>query len=204
MTTAYLLTDTLPKDAGGAKILAPVNDQNTSLDFGILRGINAESHGAASLNLLHLAVGSHTAGSDLRAGHAGMTLLGAYVESASSIAAGNTQTVRVDREGAVYVRPASNVVTFSSASVETYNNGSQIVIHDIIATVQDVNTGSIIFEDNGAYKFGFVVTSTSQNFSAHFATGWHFDSLTHTLADLGGGGGASVTVAWSPAGSITI
>jgi hypothetical protein len=134
-----------------------------------------------------------------------MTLLGAYVESASSITAGNTQTVRVDREGAVYVRPASNVVTFSSASVETYNNGSQLVVHDVMVTVSDVNAGaSVIFEDNGAYQFGFVITSASQNFSEHFATGWHFDSLTHTLADLGGAAAGSVTVAWSPAGSITI
>lgn len=197
MATAYALTDELPKDSGGAKILAPINDQSTTLDFGILRGIGAHSLGAASLNVLHMAVGTHKTGSKLDAGHVGVVLLGTYTESASTVAYDNAQAIRVDREGAVYVRPASNVMSFSSASVQTHHVGSAL-LHDIIITTQDVNSGSIIFEDAGSYKLGFVVTAASENFAHSFATGLLFTaSLTHTLADLGGGGGASVTITYS-------
>lgn len=195
MTTNYRLTDTAAKDAGGARLLMPIDDQTSQLDFGLLRGIAVEQLGSASRNLVHLAVGSHTAGSKLDK-QAGMLLLVGYNESPSAMGTGNAQVARSDKLGNLYVRPASSVMSVSSASVETHLTGSAL-LHDIHIVLLDVNAGNdVTIEDGNDYKLSFIATATSQHFSEHYSTGLYFGTnIKHTLT-LGGAGTASITLAY--------
>lgn len=196
MTTNYRLNDTFSKDAGGARTLMPIDDQTSQLDFGLLRGIGVEALGSTSRNLVHLAVGSHTIGSAIDKG-AGIVLLGVYTESPSAIGTGGAQGIRSDKQGAVYVRPASGIMSVSSASVETHIAGSAL-LHDIHIVLNDVNAGNdITIEDGNNYKLSFIATAASQHYSEHYAAGLHFGTnIKHTLT-LGGAGTASVTIGYS-------
>ncbi len=196
MTTNYALGDTLAKDLSGGRLLMPVNDESSVLDFALLRGIGAESLGTASRNLAFLAVGSHKTGSALGTG-VGIVAMGAYTESPSAIGTGNAQQLRSDKEGALYVRPASGILSFSAASVETHLTGS-LLLHDIHVALVDVNAGdSVRIDDDTGYRFSFIATAASQHFSEHYATGLQFNtSLKHTLT-MSGAGTASVTISYA-------
>lgn len=196
MTTSYRLTDSLAKDIGGRNILMPIDDQTSQLDFALLRGIGVESLGGTSRNLVHLAVGSHTAGSALDK-YAGILLLGAYTESPSAIGTNNAAAIRSDKEGAIYARPASGIMSVSSASVETHLTGSAL-LHDLHIHLSNVNAGDdVTIEDGDNYRLSFIATAASQHFSEHYSTGLHFGTnIKHTLT-LGGAGTASVTVVYS-------
>ena len=198
MTTNYRLSDSLPKDVSGAKVIAPINDQTSQLDFGMLRGVAAESLGGLSVNTVFLGVASHKAGSALGT-KAGVMSIGAYTESPSAIGTGNAQLKRVDKEGALYVRPASGIQTNVShaASTNIHAVGSAL-LHDVHVFFSDVNAGdTAVIEDGDNYRLGFVATATSQHFSEHFATGLVFaTNIKHTFAFSGAGGG-SVTIGYS-------
>ena len=194
MTTAYTLSDTLPKDQGGQKMIAWVNDGTSDLFFGLARGIGAETLGGTSKIVTHLGVGSHTIGSAL--GHSvGVISLGAYTEAPSAIGTGNAQALRADAEGALYTRPASGIISYSSASVETHVAGSAL-LHDLHVVFNDANVGdSITIDDGTNYKLSFLATAASQHFSEHFAAGLVFaTSLKHTLSNPTT---ASVTMVYS-------
>jgi len=196
MTTEYSLADTLPKDLGGAKHLGVIDDQTSQLDYALIRGIASESLGGASRNLALLGVASHTIGSAV--GHGGGVMsMGAYTESPSALGTGNAQAVRVDKQGAIYTRPASGILSFSSASVQTHVSGS-LLLHDIHIVLNNVNSGnSVRIDDGTGYKLAFIATATSQHFSEHYSAGLVFNtSLKHTLT-LGAAGTASVTISYS-------
>ena len=197
MTTNYLLSDELPKDAGGAKIISLIDDQSSVLDFALFRGVGVQSMGATSKNLAHMAVASHTVASKIENQSPGMMIIGAYNESPSGIGTGNAQLLRVDKEGALYTRPASGIIATNATSVQTHVVGSAL-LHDIHIYLSDVNAGNTVtIEDGDNYVMTFVATAASQHFSEHFATGLHFGTnIKHTLS-LGGNGAASVTIGYS-------
>ena len=197
MTGNYTLSDELPKDAGGAKLIALIDDQTSQLDFAMLRGIGAEPFGSSSQNLAFLGVGTHTVGSALSASDVGVVLMGAYTEAPSGIIPGGTQILRSDKEGALYTRPASAIMSYSSASVETHVAGSAL-LHDLHIHFDDVDAGDTVeINDGAAHKFMFVATAASQHFSEHYSGGLQFNtSLKHVLT-FGGGGAASVTLGYS-------
>ena len=196
MTTTYRLTDTAAKDAGGARILMPVDDQTSQLDFGLLRGIGVEILGATSRNLVHLAVGSHTVGSAIDKG-AGILLLGAYTESPSGIGTGGGQALRSDNQGALYTRPASGIMSLNSGSIQTHIATSAL-LHDIHIRFDDVDVGDdVTIEDGDDYKLTFIATAASQHFSEHYSTGLHFGTNIKSTITIPGAGGASVTVVYS-------
>lgn len=196
MTTKYVFTDQLPKDVSGARILAPIDDSTSQLDFAALRGIAAESLGATSRNLAFLGIGSHKAGSAIGTG-VGVMLIGAYTESPSAIGTGNAQSIRSDKQGALYVRPASGILSVSSASVETHVAGSAL-LHDIHIGFFNVDAGDKVeLEDDNDHKMTFYATAASQHLSEHYATGLQFNtSVKHTIT-IAGAGAASVTVGYS-------
>lgn len=196
MTTNYRLTDTAPKDLSGARLWAPIDDQTSQLDFGVLRGIGVVSLGGTSRNLVHLAVGSHTIGSALDKG-AGILLLGAYDESPSAIGQGNAQSLRTDAEGALYTRPASGIMSLNAGSVQTHVATSAL-LHDLHINFLNVDAGdSVTIEDGDDYKLAFIATAASQHFSEHYSAGLHFGTNIKSTITIAGAGAASVTVGYS-------
>lgn len=195
MTTQYSLTDELPKDAGGAKLIALIDDSTSQFDFAMLRGIGAEARGSASQNLAFLGVATHTAGSGLGT-KAGVMLVGTYTEAPTTVIPDSAQLLRVDKEGALYTRSASTIMSYSSASVETHLTGSAL-LHDLHIRLNDVNAGdTVLLEDGDDYKLQFVATAASQHFHETFRSLYFNSSLKHTLS-LGTNGTASVTVGYS-------
>lgn len=195
MTTEYTLTDELPKDAGGAKLIALIDDSTSQFDFAMLRGIGAEARGSASQNLAFLGVATHTAGSGLGT-KAGVMLVGTYTETPTAIGTNEAQLARMDNEGALYTRPASAIMSYSSASVETHLTGSAL-LHDLHIRLEDANAGdTVLLEDGDDYKLEFVATAASQHFHEEFSSLYFNSSLKHTLS-LGANATASVTLGYS-------
>ena len=196
MTTIYRLTDTAAKDAGGARLLMPIDDQTSQLDFGLLRGIGVEILGSTSRNLVHLAVGSHTIGSAIDKG-AGILLLGAYTEAPSAIGTGGGQALRSDNQGALYTRPASGIMSLNAGSVQTHIATSAL-LHDIHIHLSGVAVGDdVTIEDGDDYKLTFVATTASQHLSEHYSTGLHFGTNIKSTITMAGAGATSVTLGHS-------
>jgi hypothetical protein len=99
MTTNYALTDNLPKDAGGQKMMAWIDDTTSQLDFGLPRGIGSETLGATSKVMLHQAVGTHTVGSAIDTTSADIHIAGSALLHDlhivfNDVNAGDTVTIR--------------------------------------------------------------------------------------------------------------
>jgi len=192
MTTNYRLSDSLPKDVSGAKVLAPVNDQTSQLDFAMLRGVGAETLGGLSANVAFLGVASHKAGSAIGT-QSGVMMIGSYNEAPSAIATGNAQLARVDKLGNQYFRPGSISLSYSSASTETHFTGSGL-LQSAWVRFLDVNAGDILtIEDGTAYKLALVATATSQHLHETLPS-MYFATSLRTKLTFSGAGTASVTI----------
>lgn len=194
MTTEYTLTDSLPKDMGGAKHLGLINDSTSAQEYALLRGIGAKSMGAASRNVALLGVGSHTRGSAIDHG-GGVAVIGIYTEAPSAMGTNNAQMIRVDKEGAVYARPASTIMSYmAAASIQTHVTGSAL-LHGINILGVNVNAGNTVkVEDGTAYKLGFAFTTTSEIIQKDFTGGLHFGTSLRVRSD---NTNASVTLLYS-------
>ncbi len=196
MTTEYIITDSLPKDKTGAKIVAPIDDSTSQLDFALLRGIATESLGATSKNVAFLGVGSHTAGSAIGT-KVGEMMLGIYTNTPSAVGDNTAQTLRVDKYGAMFVRGAESTVSFSAASTQTHVSGSGLLhgIHIMFNDVQAIDT--IQIQDGNDTKFSVVANSASGNYSMTFPVGVKFTTSIKHVASITGAGGASVSLIYS-------
>lgn len=197
MTTEYSMSDVLPKDSGGAKLLAWIDDATSQLDFGLPRGVGSESLGAASKTVANLGVGTHTAGSALGT-EVGVLAIGAYTEAPSAIGTDNAQLLRSDKEGALYVRLGSGITAFDATSADIQVSGSAL-LHGIHISYSDVNAGdSITIGDGVSARFNFLLTSTSGNESRDFTAGVVFENDIRHVSSLGPPGVAtSVTLVYS-------
>jgi hypothetical protein len=196
MATQYNMTDRLPKDMEGQKFGAPVDDSSSQLDFALFRAIGVETLGGTSRILGHLAVGSHTIGSAIN-NNAGMLLLGAYTEAPSALGTNNAQALRTDKEGALYVRPASGIVAFSNASTQTHVSGS-LLLHGYSVYFSDVNVGDTVFIDDGtALRFPIIAAAASELHVRDFSAGVFFGTDIRHVGTFSGLGAASVTLIYS-------
>src|SRR3990167_4258425 len=125
MTTSYSTADVSPKDAGGAKFLAPINISTSQSDFALLAGIGASTIGATSRIHAGLQVGTHVAGSQINNNAPLIVLIGgAYTQNASTMAINNARPFRADEFGALFTTAPSNTNRFTAASTETYTTAS--------------------------------------------------------------------------------
>jgi len=197
MTTQYSMTDRLPSDVGGQKFAGWVDDGTSQLDFALPRGIGSEALGGTSKIVAHLGVATHTIASKIEATAPGVLLLGAYTESPSAVGTGNANSIRIDSEGALYTRPASGIMSYTSASVQTHVTGSAL-LHDAHIVFNNVDAGdSVRIDDGTGYKLAFIATAASQHFSEHFATGLVFNTSLKSTITIAGAGAGSVTLAYS-------
>ena len=193
MTTEYSLTDSLPKDLGGAKHLALIDDSTSQLDYALIRGIGSEPLGGASKNVAHMGVATHTIGSAVGP-LAGVLGLGIYSEAPTAVGTAQAQALRTDNEGALFTRPASGIPVFSSASIQTHISGS-LLLHGLQISGADVNAGdTVIIQDGDDTRFPFVFSTTSQVYYQNFTTGVVFST---SLKHVSSGANASVTLIYS-------
>src|SRR3990167_10005962 len=120
MTTAYSLSDTSPKDSGGAKFLAWPNISTSQNDFSLPAGIGASTIGATSKIHAALQVGTHVAGSPVTNAPVGMMPVFAFTTNASSMGTNNAMAQRGNQYGESYFSGLSTVTcAVNAASRET-------------------------------------------------------------------------------------
>ena len=120
MTTNYSTADISPKDAGGAKMLAPINISSSQSDFALFAGIGASTIGATSKIHAALQVGTHVAGSPVTNAPVGMMPVFAYTTNASSMGTNNAMAQRGNQFGESYFSGLSTVTcAVNAASRET-------------------------------------------------------------------------------------
>lgn len=200
MSRNYSLAHSLPKDEGGAKFAAYVDDQTSQLDFALPKGIGASTIQGKILG--HAAVGVHTQGSPIEALHPQVTLGGVYVDyattQASPVGSGRAKIAHISNWGETYAVPYPPTPSMITAgSVNTIKSASGIV-YEFGAAWNDVNIGDTInLVDNLVGIRTIVIDATSGNFSLNIPGGGI--PLTTNVAiqtSLGGGGGASVFISY--------
>jgi hypothetical protein len=186
MTTAYAIADTLPKDLGGAKFAAYINDEQLDAqEFAMPRGIAVEQIGTASQNMAHLAVGSHTAGSEIQSDSAGMVLLGKYAADIAAISNSVAQPMRVDNQGNLYTTGcAVGALTPDSNVLFT---GSGIVYSATVAFDGATAGDTWILKDNGTDVVTVVANNTNETVHLTFPQGQKFSTHCSATRSISGG-----------------
>ena len=124
MTTGYSIADTSPRDAGGAKFLAPINISTSQSDFALLAGIGASTIGATSRIHAAVQVGTHVGGSKIDSAPVGVLGVVAFTANPSSMAIGNAMPLRGSDRGELYISGLSTVTCAMSGSTETFTTAS--------------------------------------------------------------------------------
>ncbi len=151
MTTAYSLSDTAPKDAGGQKLIAPVDLSTSQLDFALLGAIGART--VSSRIIGHLAVGGGVVASAIQASAVGMPVTLGYLAAPSGIAVGGFQLWRGTEKGYAYMTQASMISCVMGGSTEMASAASAVVYGAVIAAGSNVTQGGcIVLLDSGTSR----------------------------------------------------
>lgn len=149
MTTAYSTADVSPRDAGGAKMLAPINVATSQSDFALFAGIGASTIGATSKIHAALQVGSHVAGSTVTNAPVGMMNVFAFTTNSSSMGTNNAMAQRGDQFGAAYVTGLSTTTCAMSGSTESFTVASGTLYRICAAGCGVVAAGQIAIMNGG-------------------------------------------------------
>src|SRR3990167_3077202 len=173
MTTGYSTADTAPKDAGGAKFLAPINIATSQSDFALLAGIGASTIGATSLIHAGLQVGTHVAGSQINNNAPlGVLPVLAFTSNSSSMAINNAIPWRGDQFGAAYITGLSTTTCAMSGSTETFTTASG-TLYKIFAAGCGVASGGQLAILNGGTSICQFVFSANHETLPMFDLGIH-------------------------------
>ena len=150
MTTGYTTADTAPKDAGGAKFLAPINIATSQSDYALFAGIGASTIGATSRIHAGLQVGTHVAGSQINNNAPlGVLPVLAFTSNSSSMAINNAIPWRGDQFGAAYVTGLSTTTCAMSGSTETFSTASGTLYRICAAGCGVVAAGQVAILNGG-------------------------------------------------------
>ena len=198
MTTTVKLTDTLPKDAGGAKFQAVIDDQTSQSDFALIKGVGASSFGNPAQVLAHMAVATHTQGSPIWAENPGVLVGGVMVDqfttAPSPVAPGQFQNVLMSNWGEMFVSGAPKTASHLSTSRNTIKATSGIVF-GFSAGWKSATESSPIYISNSTSMRMSILTHNTSGFGSMPVPqgGILFD--TNIIVDIpAGAGNASVTV----------
>ena len=164
MTTAYSTDDTSPRDAGGAKFLAPINIATSQSDFALFAGIGASTIGATSQIHAGLQVGTHVAGSQINDNAPlGVLPVLAYTSNPSTMAINNAIPWRGDQRGQAFISALSTVTcAMGGASTETVTVASGILYKVFMAGTQVNGGASAVVLNGGTSLANFIFSSTSE------------------------------------------
>lgn len=171
MTTAYSLTDTLPKDAGGAKFWGLPNVDSATLDFSLLKGIGTSS--IQGKNLAHLAIGTHTQASKIEAEHPMVAIGGVYIEAhsgTSAVLSGQANVAGISQQREVYAigAPKTAFVVFDSNVVKSTSG----IVHSFSVAWKGAAAGdSVSLKDDTSTKCTIVFNAGSGFETFHIPNG---------------------------------
>lgn len=176
MTTAYSLSDTAPKDAGGQKFIALPNITTSQNDFSLLLGLGASTIGATSKIHGYLGIATHISASPITNAPAGVMKLVAYTLNPSSIATNNAIHQRGSDRGEAYITGLSGVTcAMAATSRETVTLASGILYNVLVAGMAMTPTpGSLVVMNGTTSLANFIFGSPNEtlpilNFGIHGA-----------------------------------
>src|SRR3990172_10692576 len=138
MSTAYSLSDSLPRDSGGQKLLAWQNIATSQNDMSLTMGIGASTIGTTSKIHSYLGIATAVAGSTLvNNAPAGVMPLWGYMLNPSGIAISNFVPARGDQYGAGYITALSTVTCAMTGSRETVTLASG-TLYKVLVSGADV------------------------------------------------------------------
>jgi len=166
MTTNYSLSDTAPKDAGGAKMLAWVNVATSQADLALATGIGASLIGTTSRIHAALQVGTHVGGSKIDTPPVGVLPVLAFTSNSSSMAIGNAIPQRGDQFGAAYTTALSVATCVMSGSTETFTTASGTLFSIFAAGCGVVLAGQIAILNGGTSLAHMVFSGNNETLPA--------------------------------------
>jgi hypothetical protein len=190
MSTSYSLTDSLPRDAGGQKLIALVNDQTSQLDFALWRSVGASVSGSKILG--YAGVANATQSSKIESLHPFISVGGTMVEPAttqgSPVVGGRGKIAHMSNWGELRTSPHARIpATLTSGSKNTVKAGSAIV-YSFAAAFSGVSLGEqFVLLDDTTWRATIVATSTAgYECFAIPDGGWLFSSSVTLQRTLGG------------------
>lgn len=192
MTTNYSLSDSLPKDAAGAKFAAWIDVSTSQLDLSLPAGIGSRTVGSKIVSALQ--VGTHRAGSRIEhSGGVGVALLGYFASAVSSTALENAVHIRSDDRGQLYHSQLAATTIAVTGSTNTLTLASGVILKFIAATCGGLS-GAQMAVMNGATSLAHVVFgNANESIPIDFGPGACFASLRYELrGTVGTGYGTAV------------
>ena len=164
MTTNYVLSDTSPKDSGGAKFLGWPNIATSQNDFSLPAGIGASTIGTTSKIHAALQVGTHVSASKVSDNaQIGVLPVLAYTANPSSMAIGNATPLRGTDRGELYISGLSTVTcAMGGGSTETVTLASGLLYKVFMAGTQVNGGASGVVLNGGTSLVNFIFSSTSE------------------------------------------
>jgi len=187
MTTVYSLSDSLPKDAGGAKFAGWIDVSTSQLDFSLPAGIGSRTVGSKIVSALQ--VGTHRAGSQVElTGGVGMLGMVHFASNASVTAAQNAVHVRGNDRGEVYISSLSSVAIALTGSTNTITVASGIIYKFVAATCGGIAGAQMAVLNGGTSLAHVVFAGANESIPIDFGTGACFASLRYELRGTVGTG----------------
>jgi hypothetical protein len=176
MTTSFALNDTLPKDAGGAKVAALMDLATSQNDWAIIAGIGAKVANGKTYAAQY--AGTALAGSKIETPTVGNLAMGALTTNPSATAFGNAIPIRADDRGQIFVSGLSaTTCAFVATSHDTVTVASGI-LYRIVAAACGAIPGAQVRVQNGSASLTHVSFSqNSETIVVDFGTGCCFGSL---------------------------
>jgi len=156
VTTQYASSDSLPRDAGGAKSIALTNVALSQLDYALLGGIGPQV--ASSKIYAAMRVGTHVGGSKIENPSVGVALMAHFASNASILGVQQAIHVRGDDRGQIFTSSLSATTSAMSGSTETFTTTSGLLYKVYCAGCGVVAAGQIAIL-NGATSLAHLVFS---------------------------------------------
>ena len=177
MSTNYNLSDSLSKDAGGAKMMNWVDIATSQLDMALPAGIGAKTVGSKITSALWS--GNGLAGCKVEpTGGVGNMLMAHWSSVASATATQNGIHLRASDRGELYHSSLATTTCVMSGSTETVSLASGILYSAIIAACGAVSAGQVSILNGGTSLAHLVFGNPNETLPpVTFGTGACFGSL---------------------------
>lgn len=157
MTTSVSLSDSLPRDQGGAKFTAWVDLSTSQLDFSLPAGIGSKTVGSKIVSALYS--GNALAGSKIEpTGGVGNAVMVHFASAVSATQAQNGIHVRGDDRGQAYVASVGVTTCLAAGSTETFTTASGMLFRIYCAGCGVIAGGQVAIM-NGATCLAQIVFS---------------------------------------------
>lgn len=194
MTTAFNINDTLPKDLGGQKFGAWVNNSGSIAEFNLPHSIGASINNTYKTG--YLGVATNTQAQTITSTAPGLLIGGVYLETqtASPVSSGKFKAAHITGYGELHTTGAYKTASRTAGSVDTYKTTSAILYGVAIGGVGVTAGNTVKIQNGNADKITFVFSAANETISWTAPNGGIEFTTNLKQTTTISGGAASVTV----------